>query len=94
MYDWPTVSGVEDKLASDAGVFVADYETNRVVHWAPGAEAGTAIAGGQCAVDGLHQLDVSAGVALVQTAASSLQTMAATVWCTGRLVRRQAPSLL
>ena len=34
-------------MATDGGVLVADTTNHRVVHWAPGAEASTVVAGGR-----------------------------------------------
>ena len=62
--DWPTVSGVEDNLASNGGIFVMDHSNFRVVHWALGAEAGTVVAGGQGFGDRLDQLTDPHDVAL------------------------------
>ena len=92
---WPTVSGVEDNLAPDGGVFVSDRGNHCVAHWAPGAEAGTVVAGGQGWSDRLDQLPHPYGVFLasftpmalrwLQTPASLSWTVATTLWCTGRL---------
>ena len=38
------------------GVLVSDAGNDRVVHWAPGAEAGTVVAGGQGMGDKIDQL--------------------------------------
>ena len=50
-------------MATDGGVLVADTTHHRVVHWAPGAEAGTVVAGGRGPGGRLEQLSYPYGIA-------------------------------
>ena len=50
-------------MATDGGVLVADNTNHRVVHWAPGAEAGTVVAGGRGPGGRHEQLSYPYGIA-------------------------------
>ena len=55
-YGW-TYDGGEIEVDSSGNIYIADTQNNRVIKWAPGADEGTVVAGGNGAGSNLNQLN-------------------------------------